>query len=86
MFQYAKQKQTDAAQAKLKFQEEQQALARVSILKAAEDRERKFKEMELATVDGARKKVQLNAWNQHWQDLAQETYLTQEIQIAQQKA
>ena len=42
--------------------------------------------MELAAIDGARKKAALEQWNGHWQQLAQETYLTQEIQMAQRNA
>eukprot|EP00703_Trepomonas_sp_PC1_P002925 JAP93681.1 Hypothetical protein TPC1_13945 [Trepomonas sp. PC1] len=86
LFQFAKEKQLQMQQNKILFQQKQQEKAQVSILAAQQEKDRKFKEMELATIDGQRKKDQLEKWNNHWQELAQETYLTQEIQMAQRNA
>lgn len=44
----------------------QQEKAMGPILKAQEEKERRFKEMELATIDGERKRQQLDKWNSHW--------------------
>ncbi|CAL6053804.1 Conserved_hypothetical protein [Hexamita inflata] len=86
LFDYARQRQEEFIKRKVEYVQKQQDKAQESVIQARVAHEAALKSMELAAIDGERKKVQRDAWNNHWQQLNEDTYLVQDLQRAERLA